>query len=228
MTPLSRRAQNKLDRERRILEAAITVFAEHGFMGAKMDDIASVAGISKPTLYQYFDSKDALFAAMMLTRRDDMLLAFEAGDSGALVDQLYAFAWRYAKTVMSPGFLGLARLIVAEAQRFPQIGRAYQASGPDQVLTGMMAYLDTQRDAGLLQFDDAELAAQDLWGLILSAPRTRALNEPDFTPQAADLARYIHNGLRVFLRAYSTNITQDLDRLEQLVAQNTTGEVTWT
>lgn len=224
----TKRAQNKLDTTRRILDAAITVFSQQGYTGAKMDDIASGAGISKPTLYQYFASKEALFGAMMQARRDDMLLAFDMGTEGDLVGRLYAFAWRYAKTVMSPRFLGLARLIVGEAQRFPEIGRAYQASGPDQVLAGMMAFLDARRSESELRFDDAELAAQDLWGLLLSAPRTRALTEPDFTPSAADLARYIHNGLAVFLRAYSTDPDADLARLEQLITQNPTGEATWT
>lgn len=224
----TKRAQNKLDTTRRILEAAISVFSEQGYMGAKMDDIASGAGISKPTLYQYFASKEALFGAMMEARRDDMLIAFDMSSEGDLVGRLYAFAWRYAKTVMNPEFLGLARLIVGEAQRFPEIGRAYQASGPDQVLAGMMDFLSARREAGELAFEDAELAAEDLWGLLLSAPRTRALTEPDFTPDAAQLARFIHNGLAVFLRAYSTTADRDLERLQTLIAQNPNGEATWT
>ena len=65
-------------------------------------------------------------------------------------------------------------------------------------------------------FDDAELAAQDLWGLILSAPRNKALHEPDVTITEAALKRSIDNGLRVFLRAYSTNPASDLAQLETL------------
>lgn len=112
--------------------------------------------------------------------------------------------------------LNLARLIIGEAQRLPDVGRAYQASGPDRVLAGMIAYLERQRATGLIVFDDAELAAEDLWGLILSAPRNRALHIPDAVPDRATIERYIRNGLRVFLRAYSTAPDKDLAALSSL------------
>jgi hypothetical protein len=136
-----------------------------------------------------------------------------------MVADLWSFAWAYADTVMRPDMLSLARLIIGEVSRFPEIGRAYQASGPDHLLRGIMRYLEDQREAGRLAFEDAELAAQDLWGLILSAPRTQALYMPDAIPDRATLARYITNGLRVFLKAYSTTPTQDQDQLAALVQQ---------
>lgn len=222
MSAPPRREQNRRAREQRILEAAQQVFASEGYSGATMDAVAAAAGLTKPTLYQYFASKEALFAAMMSARRDDMLLAFEGpGGTDAkatMVSQLYAFAWAYADTVMRPDLLSLARLIIGEAHRFPKIGATYQASGPDRVLAGMMAYLTAQRDAGRLAFEDAELAAQDLWGLILSAPRTRALHQPDDPPGRAEVARYVENGLRVFLRAYSVNAVRDVAELEAVIA----------
>ena len=213
---MTRRAENRAAKEASILTAALKIFAQSGYSGASMEAIAAEAGITKPTLYQYFDSKERLFTAMMAQKRDDMLLAFEHPLPGNLVAQLHGFAWAYAGTVMRPDMLALARLIIGEVQRFPEVGRAYQASGPDRVLAGMMHYLTTQRDAGRLSFDDAELAAQDLWGLILSAPRTQALYLPDAPPTAADLARYIHNGLKIFLRAYSTNPAADVAALAKL------------
>lgn len=221
MTALPRRAQNRLERERRILDAALTVFGAMGYSGATMDAVAAEAGLTKPTLYSYFPSKESLFSAMMLDRRDAMLEVFEHPSPGGMVADLHIFAWDYADTVMRPDLLSLARLIIGEVQRFPEIGRAYQASGPDHVLRGIMRYLAQQRADGRLAFDDAELAAQDLWGLILSAPRTQALYMPDAPPDRATLARYINNGLRVFLRAYSTAPEGDLAQLAALTAQPT-------
>jgi AcrR family transcriptional regulator len=218
MTALPRRQQNRIAKKKRILEAAQTVFASEGYSGATMDAVATKAGLTKPTLYQYFASKEALFAAMMTARRDDMLLAFEAPKQASMVAQLYAFAWAYADTVMRPDLLSLARLIIGEAQRFPEIGQTYQASGPDRVLAGMMDYLTAQRDAGRLVFEDAELAAQDLWGLILSAPRTLALYKPDDPPARTEVARYLENGLRVFLRAYSVDAAGDVAELDKVIA----------
>ena len=74
MTALSRRQQNKIERERRILEAALKVFSEMGYSGANMDAVALEANLSKPTLYQYFQSKEALFSAMMLGERDQIVV----------------------------------------------------------------------------------------------------------------------------------------------------------
>ena len=215
MTEVPRRQFNRKAKERRILDAALSVFAATGYSGASMDAIAANAEVSKPTLYQYFGSKEQLFAAMMLEKRDEMLGVFD-NPSPSLVRDLVDFAWHYAQTVMRPDLLSLARLIIGEAQRFPQIGRAYQASGPDHMLAGIMDYLTRRRSEGALDFADTELAAQDLWGLILSAPRTQALYIPDAIPDRAALARYINNGLRVFLKAYSAAPEADLAELAAL------------
>lgn len=213
---MSARARNRALKERRILDAAFRVFSLAGYAGASMDAIADAARVSKPTLYQYFGSKEALFAAMMDSARDIMLEPFAQG-GGDMVAQLHRFAWAYADVVMRPDLLGLARLVIGEAARFPEIGAAYQAAGPDRLLEGMIGWLETQRAAGRLAFDDAELAAQDLWALILSAPRTQALHRPDAVPGRGQIRRYLDNGLRVFLRAYSTGPQADLAALAGLI-----------
>ena len=225
MTALSRRQQNKIERERRILAAALKVFSETGYSGANMDAVAIEAGLSKPTLYQYFQSKEALFSAMMLGERDQMLDIFEHPSEHGMVADLLEFSWDYADTVLRPDLLSLARLIIGEVQRFPEIGRAYQEVGPDRLLRGIMDYLDGQRRAGRLIFDDPELAAQDLWGLILSAPRTQALYMPDRSPSRAEIARYLHNGLKVFLKAYSTQPETDLAELARLIGAHSLNQV---
>lgn len=213
MSALPQRELNRLAKQRRILDAALSVFAAEGYSGTSMDAIAAKAAVSKPTLYQYFGTKEQLFTEIMLAERNTMLLAFDHPGTD-MVAELHHFAWHYADTVMRPEFLSLARLIIGEVQRFPEIGRAYQASGPDHLLRGIMRYLDGQRRAGRLSFEDSELAAQDLWGLILSAPRTQALYMPDTQPDRATLQRYILNGLRVFLKAYSTAPGPDIAQLE--------------
>ncbi|MET2828414.1 TetR/AcrR family transcriptional regulator [Mesorhizobium shangrilense] len=218
MTVLPRRQQNRIDRERRILAAGLKVFSETGYSGATMDAVAVEAGLSKPTLYQYFQSKEALFSAMMVGERDQMLEFFQHPSGKGMVADLLGFAWDYADTVLRPDLLSLARLIIGEVQRFPEIGLAYQEFGPDRLLRGIMDYLEGRRADGQLAFEDAELAAQDLWGLILSAPRTQALYMPDRPPSRAHVARYLNNGLRVFLKAYSTRPEDDLAALEALIS----------
>ena len=220
MTDMPRRQMNRMIKEKRILSAALKVFSNSGYSGTSMDAVAEAAGLSKPTLYQYFASKEQLFATMMLQKRDDMLSPLRDPGTGDMVVQLHRFAWAYADTVMHPDLLSLARLTIGEVQRFPEIGRAYQAAGPERVLEGLMAYLSSYRTAGRLDFDDAELAAEDLWGLILSAPRTQALHNPDLKLGRDTLTRFVQNGLRVFLRAYSTDPSADLAILATQKAPN--------
>jgi len=217
--PLSPRQQKK---RARILDAALKVFSQSGYSGASMDAIAETAEVSKPTLYMYFGSKEQLFENMMLARRDAMLEAF-LDPSGNMVDDLHAFAWRYADAVMDKNMLSLARLIIGESQRFPEIGRAYQKAGPDRLLQGIIIYLEDQKQKGRLTFEDGELAAEDFWALILSAPRNKALHIPDDVPGKAAIRRYVENGLRVFLRAYSKHPDSDIRHLKKLTDKTRTG-----
>ncbi|MBV9162214.1 MAG: TetR/AcrR family transcriptional regulator [Pseudonocardiales bacterium] len=62
-SPPSRRRLPRQVRERQMLDAAIAVFSRRGFHLASMDDIAEVAGVSKPMIYAYLGSKDDLFTA---------------------------------------------------------------------------------------------------------------------------------------------------------------------
>jgi len=215
---VAKRERNRRTKEKRILDAALTVFSETGYTGASMDAIAHQAGVSKPTLYEYFGAKDQLFSAMLQPQGDDILKTFSEPAETGMVAQLYAFAWKYAELVLRPDLLSLARLVIGEVQRFPQISPAYQAAGPDKLLHGMIDFLSELKQRGELCFDDAELAAQDLWGLILSAPRNQALHDPANVPDHKTLVRYINNGLRVFLKAYSTQPETDIATLALLCA----------
>lgn len=219
MTAPSRRAQNRQATEARILSAAMRVFSEQGYSGATMDAIAAQAGVTKPTLYQYFGSKDALFSAMLAAPRDAMMLSLDLSNTAGHVEDLLRFARLYAATVMQPDLLSLARLVIGEAHRFPDVARAYQQAGPDVILRHLMGFMEDARAAGHLVFEDAELAAQDFWGLILSAPRTTALHRPDALPGEAEIERYVLNGVRVFLRAYAADPVWDLRHLERISGQ---------
>src|SRR5690242_1165593 len=64
--PASPRWQRRPEaRPEEILDAALAVFSESGFARAKLDDVARLAGVSKGTVYLYFDSKEALFREMV-------------------------------------------------------------------------------------------------------------------------------------------------------------------
>ncbi len=215
--PVSKRELNRTEKRKRALDAALSVFSNNGYSAATMDAIATEAGMTKPTLYQYFASKEELFKEMMFAPRQQMLMAFDHSTDDCYVSQLLEFSWAYANVVMRPEYLALARLVIADAQRHPEIGQHYQAIGPDRVLKGLADFMSIQSSKGLLEFEDAELAAEDFWGLILSAARNKALHIPNSYISSEQLSKYINNGIRVFLKAYSNNPVKDLTRLAGLV-----------
>src|SRR6201992_3521536 len=64
-----------VDRERMILDAAATVFYEKGFHGVGVDELGPRAGMSGPTLYRYFSSKEEILAALFNEAMDELVSA---------------------------------------------------------------------------------------------------------------------------------------------------------
>ena len=219
--PLSRRESNKLEKEQRILAAALRVFSSQGYSGAVLDHIAAEAGVSKPTLYQYFGNKEALFSAVLDDATGQILQPFTKTAGKPMVTVLLDFGFHYADFVLRPDLLSLTRLVIGEAERFPEIRRNYHRSSPQQALSGIIAYLQTLTAEGKLEVEDFELAANDLWSLMLSTLRDLYLHIPDLAMSPAEIHRYLFNGIRVFLKAYSTNADADLAELEAFRTKTT-------
>ena len=79
--------------ERRVLivEAAGRLFGEHGYEGTRLDAVAAAAGVTKPVLYRHFDSKTALYLALLERHREDLGSFVEAiPDHGTLEQRLRA------------------------------------------------------------------------------------------------------------------------------------------
>src|SRR5829696_4623111 len=122
-------------KRRAILDAATTVFLRNGYLGTSMDEIAALAGVSKQTIYKHFTDKEQLFSAIILGTIDRVGEPFYARidtlqDTDDLDKDLGALARRLITIVMQPQVLALRRLVIGEAERFPQLGRAYYERGP--------------------------------------------------------------------------------------------------
>ena len=117
-------------RKRRvILETATELFLRNGYLGTSMDEVASVAGVSKQTVYKHFADKEGLFQAIALATIDQVRGPFydlvpSLGNVDVEAD-LRALARGLVAIVMRPQLLQLRRLVIAEAGRFPELGRAY-------------------------------------------------------------------------------------------------------
>jgi len=191
-----------------ILDAALEIFLEHGFVGAGMDQVAAAAGVSKVTVYHHFTDKQRLFVAVV----EAAISEAEAGSRGVverlatstdLPRDLSRFARRHVALVTQPHLVRMRRLVVAESGRFPDLARAWHAAGPERGHATLAAQIRGLAERGLLRAPDPMLAAQHLNYLILSVP----LNEALFTGRdtafpARRLNRWADEGVRVFLAAY--------------------------
>ncbi|MFO7603470.1 MAG: TetR/AcrR family transcriptional regulator [Gammaproteobacteria bacterium] len=123
-TETSRWQRRKEDRPAEILDAALALFTEKGFAASRIDDVAARAGVAKGTVYVYFDSKDALFKAMVKRKlgpqleRAEHLVNTHQGSAAALLEKL-ARQWWHA--LQHTDLSGLPKLIVAEAGNFPEL-----------------------------------------------------------------------------------------------------------
>ncbi|GCE43844.1 TetR/AcrR family transcriptional regulator [Rhodococcus sp. USK10] len=100
-TPITRREQMKADRRRQLLDAAARLIAERGFLGVRLEDLGSAAGISGPAVYRHFPNKDAVLVELLVgisTRlfEGGSLVAAEATSPDAALEGLIDFHLDFA------------------------------------------------------------------------------------------------------------------------------------
>ena len=101
-----RREQRRLARERRILEAAQELMEAHGYDAMTMDDLAARAGITKPTLYQHFPSKEEIAVRAIVQRmRGARELLNEQDTAQPAMARLEWFLKRMVEAKFTPGHL---------------------------------------------------------------------------------------------------------------------------
>jgi len=187
-----------------VLEGARTVFLRDGFEGASVDEIAREAGVSKATLYSYFPDKRLLF--MEVAKVECGRQAEAACDRGRLcgppAEVLFETASRMTRFFMSDFGRQVFRMCVAESDRFPELGRAFYASGPMMVRRMLVDYLTDAVARGELVIEDVELAADqfpELCKASLHIPMVLGL-KTEFTDKELD--RVIRGAVDTFLARY--------------------------
>ncbi len=122
------RQRRKEARPGELTAAALQLFVEKGFAATRLDDVAARAGVSKGTLYLYFDSKEALFKAVI---EEGMLPVLDAGDglidnfrgsSSQLLQELIESWWRL---IGDTPLGGVPKLMISEAGNFPALAQYY-------------------------------------------------------------------------------------------------------
>ncbi len=190
-----------------ILEAATRVFLDSGFRGTSMDAIAGAAGVAKQTVYQHFVDKERLFAEVVRGAVNAVADPVAAeikrlGSGGDLAADLKELAVRQLGAVLQPRVLALRRLVIAEAFRFPELGRAFFDQGPGRTVNGLAARFTELSREGRLRVDDPSTAAAEFNWLVMAAPINEAMLLGRTTFPAADLALIADRAVTTFMRAY--------------------------
>src|SRR5579863_8072814 len=185
-----------------ILDAAHKVFLEVGFGATSMDAIAVAAKVSKQTVYNHFGSKEELFAAMIRNVCDRMLTVFEeAAKSGRPEDTLRAIARQIVKKVMEPDRLALYRLLIAESQRFPELGHIFYESGPQVTRKYLADYFTEQNVRGTMHVSNPAITADQFFGLLSGCyPKAQLSIGPVPSPEYVEA--YVENAVSMFMSAY--------------------------
>ncbi len=195
-------------KRRAILDAATEVFLKSGYLGTNMDEIASLSGVSKQTVYKHFTSKEALFIEIVTTMTDEagnIVRNEVAGldESGDVADYLRDYAYRQLTVVMTPRIMQLRRLVIGEVSRFPELAKVLYERGPKRAMAALAATFKRLADRGLLVVDDPLAAASQFNWLVMSAPLNQAMLLGDGAiPKPTELRRHAAEGVRTFLAAY--------------------------
>lgn len=126
--PLPARKRRKEARPGELTAAALALFVEKGFAATRLEDVARRAGVSKGTLYLYFDSKDSLFKAVIREGIFPVLAeneAIAAQHAGSSFDLLARFLDNWWAKIGQTAFAGIPKLIVAESSNFPELAQFY-------------------------------------------------------------------------------------------------------
>ena len=98
----------------------------------------------------------------------------------------------------------LRRLVIAEADRFPGLGRALYEGGSGRAIAGLAGNLQRWADRDLLSIGDAKVAATQFNWLVMGEPVNQAMFRADYVMSKAARVRHIEHAVRVFIAAYRT------------------------
>jgi len=189
------------------LAVAAQSFLEKGYAGTTMSGIAATLGGSKGTLWNYFSAKEDLFAAVI----DHVTIAYRAQlseildeSSTDMVTTLTRVCMSMIGKVASPEAIALNRLVVAEAGRFPEMGRIFYDRAPRQIHMLLGRFLQRAIDrAELRDEEDPVELARILMSLSLAGTQQKLLVGliDNTTPEmmVADVDRAV----KIFMRAYA-------------------------
>jgi AcrR family transcriptional regulator len=166
--------RRKQARPGEILDAALSVFAEKGYAAARMEDIAARAGVTKGTIYLYFQNKEDVFKSLARTHIGDTISAaaeIAASHEGPVREFLATFLGNAAAMIMTSEKAILPKIIIAESGNFPELARFWRTEVIDKAMAMMTGVLKRGVDRGELRGD----LALDLVSRLCVAPMVMSI-----------------------------------------------------
>ena len=204
MTAVAAKLSSRDTRRQAILDIAREVFMAEGYAAASMSTIAARLGGSKGTLYNYFRSKEELLIAVIGSEVEAEAEAAFAVESEAvdLPATLRNLGLRFLTFLTSDKVLSIHRLVIAEAERFPDLARMIYEVGPKRRVAGLTAFFEHAMETGQLRDAEPQRAAEHFLALCRAGLHDRSLWNLAEKPSPADIGANVDAAVDMFMAAY--------------------------
>jgi AcrR family transcriptional regulator len=188
-----------------ILDGAKSCFLKLGFEAASMNEITSEAGVSKGTIYVYFENKEELFKGLIDRERTAMLTVAsnQLNEAHSIEEGLQRFGIAVTTKLTSDMVTRAQRMVLAVAERMPDLTARFFGPDPFSAISVLQAYLEAKVASGELRIDDTELAARQFIDLAMASSFKRRLfgTLPHELP-AEEIKRVVDSGVAMFMKFY--------------------------
>lgn len=164
--------RRKTERPQEIVEAAAAVFADKGFAASKLSDIAARAGVTKGTLYLYYETKEALFEAVVksfATSTVSELRTFIAEFDGSFAELVRRYPEVAVERIGESRIPAVAKMVIGEAKNFPDLARVWRNEVFLPLLTVISDRVKAAQEDGEVPAGPAELYAMSISSPIVLA-----------------------------------------------------------
>jgi len=190
--------RRKRERPREIADAAFEVFAEKGYAGARVEEVAKRAGVSKGLLYLYFRTKEELFKAVIMSvairRVDSLLVAVEETELSS-EDFIRGPLAAFMKQVPRSPIAVVIRLLIAEGHQHPDLVDYYWDNVVSKGLGAISGFVERGVERGEFRRSDVT----DLPQLFIAPMMVSMIWKIVFTKRALDTDRLIDTQLEMIL-----------------------------
>ncbi|MEV7684080.1 TetR/AcrR family transcriptional regulator [Streptomyces sp. NPDC088341] len=203
-----------LEKRRAIERGARTVFGQEGYTRASIDAIAAAAGVSTRTIYNHFTDKEELFRTVFLESTASVTAGLgelfarhfqRFGNPADTESELLALAREWVgQNAEHPEHFALVRQIITEGQRMPaDVIEEWQRVGPRAVRAELAEWLRTLARQGVLDIDDADVAARHL-SLLVGGMTLESFFGAVWV-SADEVESFVVSGVRAFLKLYGAS-----------------------